>query len=48
MTTNHKTYQLKTNHVQRLADMITPVSIYLNLRDKFANSLLLGKFRLSW
>ncbi len=38
---NTTIYQLKTNHVQRLADMITPVSVYLNLRDKFANSLLL-------
>jgi len=33
--------QLHTNHKQLLADTVTPVSIYLKLRDKFANSILL-------
>ncbi len=36
-----KTFKLNTNHKQILADTITPVSIYLKLRDKFPNSLLL-------
>lgn len=36
-----KTYQLHTNYKQILADTITPVSIYLKIRDKFPNSLLL-------
>jgi anthranilate synthase component 1 len=36
-----KTYQLKTHYKQMLADVITPVSIYLRLRDQFPNSLLL-------
>ena len=36
-----KTYQLKTHYKQILADTITPVSIYLKIRDKFPNSLLL-------
>jgi len=33
--------KLKTNYRQLLADTVTPVSIYLKLRDKFANSILL-------
>ncbi|MCU0439492.1 MAG: anthranilate synthase component I family protein [Raineya sp.] len=33
--------KLKTNYKQLLADTVTPVSIYLKLRDKFANSILL-------
>jgi anthranilate synthase component 1 len=36
-----KTYQLHTNYKQILADTITPVSIYLKIRDKFPNSILL-------
>jgi anthranilate synthase component 1 len=36
-----KTYQLHTNYKQILADTITPVSIYLKVRDKFPNSILL-------
>ena len=34
-------YHFKSNYKQILADTITPVSIYLKLRDKFPNSLLL-------
>lgn len=36
-----KIYNFKTNYKQILADTITPVSIYLKLRDKFPNSFLL-------
>ncbi|MFN3968320.1 anthranilate synthase component I family protein [Flavobacterium sp.] len=36
-----KTYQLHTNFKQILADTITPVSVYLKIRDKFPNSILL-------
>ena len=36
-----KNFTFKTNYKQILADTITPVSIYLKLRDKFSNSLLL-------
>lgn len=36
-----KTYKLKTQYKELLADLITPVSIYLRLRDQFPNSLLL-------
>jgi anthranilate synthase component I len=36
-----KTYPLKTHFKQILADTITPVSIYLKIRDKFPNSILL-------
>ena len=35
------TYKLHTQHKQILADTITPVSVYLKIRDKFPNSLLL-------
>jgi anthranilate synthase component 1 len=34
-------YQLKTTHKRLLADTLTPVSVYLKLRDKYPNSLLL-------
>ena len=34
-------YQLKTYYTKILADTITPVSIYLKVRDKFPNSILL-------
>ena len=36
-----KTYQLHTHYKQILADTITPVSVYLKIRDKFPNSILL-------
>jgi len=36
-----KTYLFKTNYKQILADTITPVSVYLKIRDKFPNSILL-------
>jgi anthranilate synthase component 1 len=34
-------FQIHTLHKQILADTITPVSIYLKIRDKFPNSILL-------
>ncbi|MEM6721197.1 MAG: anthranilate synthase component I family protein [Bacteroidota bacterium] len=34
-------YTLKTTHKKILADTITPVSVYLKIRDKYPNSLLL-------
>jgi len=34
-------YRLKTHSKKLLADTLTPVSVYLRLRDKFPNSLLL-------
>ncbi|MDC6351837.1 anthranilate synthase component I family protein [Zeaxanthinibacter sp. PT1] len=34
-------YQLKTYHKKILADTITPVSVYLKIRDRFPHSLLL-------
>ncbi|HVD98562.1 MAG TPA: anthranilate synthase component I family protein [Cytophagaceae bacterium] len=36
-----KKYSLKTSYRKILADTITPVSIYLKLRDKYPNSILL-------
>lgn len=36
-----KTYHLYTHYKKILADTITPVSIYLKIRDKFPNSILL-------
>lgn len=36
-----KTYSLKTHAKQLLADTLTPVSVYMRLRDIFPNSLLL-------
>ncbi|MEZ0004756.1 anthranilate synthase component 1 [Flavobacterium sp. 28YEA47A] len=36
-----KTYKLHSKYKQILADTITPVSVYLKIRDKFPNSLLL-------
>ena len=35
------TYQLKTHYAKILADTLTPVSVYLKIRDKFPNSILL-------
>lgn len=34
-------YILKTNYNKQLADTLTPVSVYLKLRDQFPNSILL-------
>lgn len=34
-------YRLKTYHKKILADTITPVSVYLKIRDRFPNSILL-------
>lgn len=36
-----KEYKFKTITKKRLADTVTPVSIFLRIRDKFANSILL-------
>jgi anthranilate synthase component 1 len=36
-----KHYKLKTSYKQQLADTLTPVSVYLKLRDIFPNSILL-------
>ncbi|MAP05507.1 MAG: anthranilate synthase component I [Formosa sp.] len=36
-----KTYKLKTYYKKILADTLSPVSIYLKIRDKFPNSMLL-------
>ncbi len=36
-----KTFSLYTHYKKILADTITPVSVYLKLRDKFPNSILL-------
>jgi len=36
-----KTFSLYTHHKKILADTITPVSIYLKIRDKYPNSILL-------
>ncbi|MGB5170722.1 anthranilate synthase component I family protein [Eudoraea sp.] len=35
------TYKLKTHYKKILADTITPVSVYLKIRDRFPNSILL-------
>ncbi|MEX0273870.1 MAG: anthranilate synthase component I family protein, partial [Flavobacteriaceae bacterium] len=35
------TYTLKTHYKKILADTVTPVSVYLKIRDRFPNSLLL-------
>lgn len=36
-----KTYKLNTTYKKLLADTVTPVSIFLKVRDRFANSILL-------
>ncbi|WP_093025667.1 anthranilate synthase component I family protein [Pustulibacterium marinum] len=36
-----KTFQLQTHYKHLLADIITPVSIYLKIRDQYPNSILL-------
>ena len=38
---NKTVYSLKTNYKKILADTLSPVSIYLKIRDKFPNSMLL-------
>ena len=35
------TYKLVTHYKHLLADTITPVSVYLKIRDKYPNSILL-------
>jgi anthranilate synthase component 1 len=39
--TTSKTITLHTNYQQQLADVQTPVSLYLKLRDKYANTIML-------
>ncbi|MBN4072274.1 anthranilate synthase component I family protein [Flavobacteriales bacterium AH-315-E23] len=34
-------YKLRTDHIKLLSDTHTPVSVYLKLRDKFPNSIML-------
>jgi anthranilate synthase component 1 len=41
MKTEEKKYLLKTRYKKMLADTITPVSIYLQIRDRFSNPILL-------
>ena len=36
-----KKVKFKSQHLKLLADVVTPVSLYLKLRDKYANSILL-------
>ncbi len=40
-TTQPTTYRVVSRHKRMLADIITPVSIYLRIRDRFLNSILL-------
>src|SRR5690606_27388253 len=41
MKTEENKYHLKTRYKKMLADTITPVSIYLQIRDRFSNPILL-------
>jgi len=41
MNTVPKTYSISTTYKKLLADTLTPVSIYLKLRDRFVNTILL-------
>ncbi|GAB3770734.1 anthranilate synthase component I family protein [Spirosoma horti] len=41
ITTQPTTYRVVSRHKRMLADIITPVSIYLRIRDRFLNSILL-------
>ncbi|SEJ73433.1 anthranilate synthase component 1 [Dyadobacter koreensis] len=41
MSSLTKTYSITTRHKKLLADTLTPVSIYLKLRDRFVNTILL-------
>ena len=36
-----KKFDIETGYTRMLADVVTPVSIYLKIRDRFANSILL-------
>jgi anthranilate synthase component 1 len=36
-----KTFKIQTTHKRLLADTLTPVSVYLKLRDRYPNSILL-------
>ncbi len=38
---SHVKFPILTTYRKRLADTITPVSIYLQIRDRFANPILL-------
>ena len=40
-TAKQTTYHVVSRHKRMLADIITPVSIYLRIRDRFLNSILL-------
>lgn len=40
-TTQPATYRVTSRHKRMLADIITPVSIYLRIRDRYLNSILL-------
>jgi anthranilate synthase component 1 len=40
-STRPTTYRIVSRHKRMLADIITPVSIYLRIRDRFLNSILL-------
>src|SRR5580765_4525716 len=40
---NMNTYKLQTHYKKLLADTLTPVNIYLKLRDVFAGSILLER-----
>lgn len=41
LTPTSTTYRVVSRHKRMLADIITPVSIYLRIRDRFLNSILL-------
>lgn len=41
MLTQPATFSIKTSYKKLLADTLTPVSIYLKLRDRFVNTILL-------
>lgn len=41
MNTVNKPFTISTNYKKLLADTLTPVSIYLKLRDRFVNTILL-------
>ena len=40
-TMTNPSYSITTRHKKLLADTLTPVSIYLKLRDRFVNTILL-------
>ncbi|MCB0839771.1 MAG: anthranilate synthase component I family protein, partial [Bacteroidetes bacterium] len=39
--TQPRTFNLKTRYRKKLSDTVTPVSVYLQLRDHFANTVML-------